>query len=144
VLFAEKALELGAHVLLMVLEPRPEDLALSLGDPVSSEWANRSAALVDNPLTEVWYHRSELGEPVENSNLQGRHWWWMFNTARMEAENACGEVGTNARLFGLVMSDGTPNMSDPEDPSFFISEILSTNRHQGRVQEINLQHLEGI
>jgi hypothetical protein len=51
----------------------------------------------------------------------------------MEAENATEET----RLYGLILSDGSLGVTDPEDPSFFISEIRASNRYKGRVLTIN-------
>jgi hypothetical protein len=120
-------------VRLLVLEPTPLQLAQVFSDPASSEWAIRSSSLVDHPATEVWYHRAELGDPVETAYAQGRHNRWILNTARMEAENATEET----RLYGLILSDGSLGVTDPEDPSFFISEIRASNRYKGRVLTVN-------
>lgn len=137
VMFAEKCLAHGAQVRLLILEPTPLQLAQAFHDPTSSEWATRSAALVDHPATEVWYHRVELGDPVEVAYLQGRHNRWMLNTARMEAENATEET----RLYGLILSNGSLEVTDPEDPSFFVSEIRASNRYKGRVLTIDPCHV---
>ena len=77
---------------------------------------------------------------------------WLFNTARMEeesatetarmdAERASETADTKARLYGLILSDGSLGAMDPEEPSFFISLIQAANRHQGRVREISLGQL---
>jgi hypothetical protein len=133
VMFGEKCLAREAKVRLLILEPTPLQLAQVFSDPVSSEWATRSSALVDHPATEVWYHRGELGDPVETVHVQGRHNRWILNTARMEAENATQET----RLYGLILSDGSLKVTDPEHPSFFISEIRTSNRYKGRVLTID-------
>ena len=133
VMFAEKCLARGAQVRLLILEPTPLQLAQAFRDPAFSEWAARGAALVDHPATEVWYHRDELGDPVEVPYLQGRHNRWVLNTARMEAENATGET----RLYGLILSNGSLEVTDPEDPSFFVSEVRASNRYKGRVLTID-------
>jgi hypothetical protein len=133
VMFGENCLEREVHVRLLVLEPTPLQLAQVFSDPASSEWAIRSSSLVDHPATEVWYHRAELGDPVETAYAQGRHNRWILNTARMEAENATEET----RLYGLILSDGSLGVTDPEDPSFFISEIRASNRYKGRVLTVN-------
>ncbi len=140
IVFGEECLDLGAYVRLLILEPTPLQLAEALGDPVSSEWANRSSILVDR-AKEVWYHRSELGEPVDAASLLGRHNRWILNTARMEAENASANEDTC--LYGLILSDGSLEIDDPEDPSFFISEIRSSNRYKGRVEVIDLRNVSG-
>ena len=132
-MFAEKCLAREAQVRLLILEPTPIQLAEVYSDPVSSEWAARSSSLVDHPATEVWYHRAELGDPVETVYVQGRHNRWILYTSRMEAENATEET----RLYGLILSDGSLAVTDPEDPSFFISEIRSSNRYKGRVLTID-------
>jgi hypothetical protein len=135
-------------------------MAADLVDPDSNEWANRRAALLDHPNTTVWYHREELGDPVDTTSLGGRHNLWIFNTARMEAaetarmeeesatetarmdaESATETADTKARLYGLILSDQSPGAMDPEEPLFFISPIQAANRHQGRVREISLGQL---
>ncbi len=136
VMFGEKCLAREAQVRLLILEPTPLELARAFSDPVSSEWATRSSSLVDHPATEVWYHRAELGDPVETAYVQGRHNRWILNTARMEAENATEET----RLYGLILSDGSLEVTNPEDPSFFISEIRASNRYKGRVLTIDPRH----
>ncbi|WP_353063804.1 hypothetical protein RBB77_21480 [Tunturibacter psychrotolerans] len=65
-----------------------------------------------NHATDVWYHRTELAKPVDDTNLEGLHIRWILNIARMEAENATEP----ARLNGLVVMDGHPNVEDPDDP----------------------------
>ena len=139
VMFGEKCLAREAQVRLLILEPTPLQLAEVFSDPISSEWATRSSSLVDHPATEVWYHRAELGDPVETAYIQGRHNRWILCTARMEAENATEET----RLYGLILSDGSLEVTDPEDPSFFISEIRSSNRYKGRVLTIDPCRVQG-
>ena len=139
VMFGEKCLAREAQVRLLILEPTALQLAEAFSDPVSSEWATRSSSLVDHPATEVWYHRAELGDPVETAYVQGRHNRWILYTARMEAENAIEET----RLYGLILSDGSLEVTDPEDPSFFISEIRSSNRYKGRVLTIDPCRVQG-
>jgi hypothetical protein len=138
IVFGEECLDLGAYVRLLILEPTPLQLAEALADPDSTDWANRSSTLLDR-VKEVWYHRSELGEPVDAASLLGRHNQWILNTAKMEAENA--SVNEETRLYGLILSDGSLEIDDPEDPSFFISEIRSSNRYKGRVKVIDLRNL---
>lgn len=133
VMFGEKCLARGAQVRLLILEPTPLQLAEAFTNPISTQWATRFSSLVDHPATEVWYHRAELGDPVETAYVQGRHNRWILNTARMEAENATEET----RLYGLILSDGSLEVTDPEDPSFFISEIRTSNRYKGRVLTID-------
>ncbi len=135
VIFGEKCLALGAKVRLLILEPTPAQLAQDFSDLFSSEWATRSSRLIDHKATEVWYHRDELGDPVELTYAPGRHNRWILNTARMEAENST-EV---TRLYGLILSDGSLDVSNPEHPSFFISEIRLSNRYRGRVLTIDPQ-----
>jgi hypothetical protein len=139
VMFGEKCLAREAQVRLLILEPTPLQLAEVCSDPVSSEWATRSSSLVDHPATEVWYHRAELGDPVERAYAQGRHNRWILYTARMEAENASEET----RLYGLILSDGSLKVTDPEDSSFFISEIRASNRYKGHVLTIDPCRLQG-
>lgn len=160
ILFAESCLSRGAHVRLLILDSTVDRMAADLVDPDSNEWADRRAALLDHPNTTVWYHREELGHPVDTTSLGGRHNLWLFNTARMEAaetarmeeesatetarmdaESATETADTKARLYGLILSDGSPGAMDPEEPSFFISLIQAANRHQGRVREISLGQL---
>jgi hypothetical protein len=81
----------------------------------------------------VWYHRAELGDPVEVAHVQGRHNRWMLNTARMEVENATKKT----RLYGLILSNGSLDVTDPKHPSFFIWEIRASNRYKGLVQTID-------
>ena len=133
VIFGEKCLARGAKVRLLILEPTPIQLAEDFSDRFAREWATRSSALVNHPATEVWYHREELGDPAEPAYAQGRHNRWVLNTARMEAENSTEET----RVYGLVMSDGSVDVTNPEHPSFFISEIRSSNRYKGRALTIN-------
>jgi len=142
IIFAERCLELGAFVRLLILERTADELAAALGDPLSREWASRSASLLDHPKTEAWYHRTELGEPVDSAYLKARHNWWIFNTARMEAQNAPEDAADDARFYGLILSDGSPKVTGPEEPAFFAPLILASNNHQGRVEEIDLRHLE--
>ena len=132
-MFAEKCLAREAKVRLLILDPTPLELARVFSNPFSSEWTERSSSLADNPATEVWYHLTELGEPVDTAHLRGRHNRWILNTARMEAENATQET----RLYGLILSDGSLKVTDPEDPSFFISEVRTSNRFKGRVTTID-------
>src|SRR5262249_55847967 len=117
-------------------------------DDKSSEWATRSSSLLDDPEIEVWYHHLELGDPVETASAQGRHNRWILNTARMEAENADKETGMDkdtgmakdTRLYGLNLWDSNVSsleVADPEDPSFFISEIRASKRYKGHVLTIN-------
>lgn len=141
ILFAESCLSRGAHVRLLVLDSAVDKMATVLADSDSNDWANRHAALLDHPNTTVWYHREELGDPVDTTGLQGRHNLWIFNTARMEAESATETADSKARLYGLILSSESPNAVDPEEPSFFISLIQAANRHQGRVKEISLGQL---
>ena len=138
ILFAESCLSRGAHVRLLILDST---------DPDSNEWAKRRDALFDHQNTTVWYHREELGDPVDTAGLRGRHNLWIFNTARMEAaetaqmeaDNATESADAKSRLHGLVLSCGGSNAMDPEEPSFFISLIEAANRHQGRVRKISLE-----
>jgi tetratricopeptide (TPR) repeat protein len=133
VMFGEKCLARGAKVRLLILEPTPIQLAEDFSDHFAREWATRGSALVNHPATEVWYHREELGDPAEAAYAQGRHNRWVLHTARMEAENSTEET----RVYGLIMSDGTVDVTNPEHPSFFISEIRSSNRYKGRALTIN-------
>ena len=133
VIFGEKCLARGAKVRLLILEPTPIQLAEDFSDHFAREWAARSSALINDPATEVWYHREELGDPAEPAYAQGRHNRWILNTARMEAENSTEET----RVYGLIMSDGSVDVTNPEHPSFFISEIRSSNRYKGRALTIN-------
>ncbi len=139
ILFAESCLRLHAQVRLLILEPTAEARAAMLAD--ADELTERGAALTDDPHVDVWYHREELGAPADNMGLRGRHNWWMFNTARMEAENATLTATSKARLYGLILSDGISDTVNPEDPRFFISRIEESNRHHGRVKEISLAQL---
>jgi tetratricopeptide (TPR) repeat protein len=139
--FGQKCVELGARLRLLILDPTAVQLAQTLGNGLSTEWATPSASLADHPRTEVWYHRTELGAPLDESSLQGRHIRWIVNTSRMEAENATSET----RLYGLILSDRSLELDDPDDPDdplFFISEVQTANRYKGRVKLIDLHHLD--
>jgi hypothetical protein len=129
IIFAEACLRLGAHVRLLLLEPSP---GATLGF-LNENWANRFSDLVEKCASDIWYHRRELGDPVDAAALKRRHSRWMVNTARMEAEG-----GTeHTRLYALLLWDGTLDSDNPEDPSFFISEIRTSNQYRGRVVTIN-------
>ena len=133
VLFSEKCLERGAHLRLLMMEATPCQLAEAVRNSSSSQWTTRAYALVEHAKTEIWYHQSELGDPVEPSYLQGRNNRWILNTARMEAEKATEE----GRLYGLIVWDSSLRVSDPVDPSFFIAEIRRCNPYRGGVVVIN-------
>jgi hypothetical protein len=142
VMFGERCLERKAKVLLLMLEPTPIQRVKPFSDRASVDWVARHSSLRDNPETEIWYHTVELGDPVEPASAQGRHNRWILNTARMEAENADEENGSadETRLYGLILWDGSLSqlkVTDPEDPSFFISEISASNRYKGHVLTIN-------
>jgi hypothetical protein len=145
IVFGEECLNLGAYVRLLIVEPTPLQLAEALGDPISSDWANRSSILIDR-AKEVWYHSSELGQPVDAASLVGRHNRWILNTAKMEAETETETENANeeTRLYGLILSDGSLKTDDPEDSSFFISEIRSANRYKGHVEVIDLRTVSKI
>jgi hypothetical protein len=56
----------------------------------------------------------------------------------MAAENASG----TPRLYRLVLLDGRPKIGDPEDPedpSFFISEVRTSDRYKGLVDVIDVR-----
>jgi len=73
VIFGEKCLHRGAKVRLLILEPTAIQLAEDYKDLFTKEWAKRSSALVNKNATEVWYHKDELGDPVEAASAQGEH-----------------------------------------------------------------------
>lgn len=133
VMFGEQCLDRKATVRLLILDPTPFQLVKPFSDPVSTEWATRSSFLLDKSKIQVWYHRAELGDPVETASVQGRHNRWILNTARMEAENSEEET----RLYGLILWDSSLEVTDPEHSSFFISEIRASNRYKGHVLTIN-------
>lgn len=133
VMFAENCLARGAKVRLMVLEPTAMNLVQNFSDRLAKEWANRTSALLNHPATEVWYHQEELGDPVQPSKALGRHNRWILHTARMEAESST----TGRRLYGLIMSDGSSDVTNPEHSSFFISEISGAHRYKGAVLTID-------
>ena len=142
VMFAERCLELKAKVLLLMLEPTALQRVKPFVDRASVEWITRHSAVLDNSETEIWYHTVELGNPVEPGSAQSRHNRWILNTARMEAENSDEESGPvqETRLYGLILWDGSMSslkVTNPEDPSFFISEISAANRYKGHVLTIN-------
>ena len=142
VMFAERCLELKAKVLLLMLEPTALQRVKPFVDRASVEWVTRHSAVLDNSETEIWYHTVELGNPVEPASAQSRHNRWILNTARMEAENSDEESGPaeETRLYGLILWDGSMSslkVTNPEDPSFFISEISAANRYKGHVLTIN-------
>lgn len=141
VLFAETCLKHNAHVRLLVLEPTPDELVQGMASPASSGWSARARDLIDRPDTEVWYHRTELGDAVDPSALKARHNRWMINTARMEVEGAGrmtpGNSGPQTSLFGLLLWQGENQADDPTSPAFFVAEIRKGDRYRGRVETIN-------
>lgn len=141
VMFAEACLKHKAHVRLLVLEPSSDELVRSLASPDASSWTARGRDLIDRPDTEVWYHRTELGEAVDVSALKARHNRWMINTARMEVEGAgrggAGNAGVATSLFGLLLWQGENEADNPVSPAFFVAEIRKGDRYRGRVETIN-------
>ncbi len=141
VMFAEACLKRKASVRLMVLEPTSDELIRGLASPASGNWAARARDLIDRPDTEVWYHRTELGDAVDQSALKARHNRWMINTARMEVEGAGhaepGRTGLETGLFGLLLWQGENQADDPTSPAFFVAEIRKGDRYRGRVETIN-------
>lgn len=141
VMFAEACLKRKAHVRLLILEPTSDELVRSLASPASSSWTARARDLIDRPDTEVWYHRTELGEAVDLSALKIRHNRWMINTARMEVEGSgrgsAGSSGVETSLFGLLLWQGENQADDPASPAFFVAEIRKGDRYRGRVETIN-------
>ena len=141
VMFAEACLKRGAHVRLMVLEPSSDELVRALISSDSSNWTERARDLIDRPDTDVWYHRTELGDVLDPLSLKTRHNRWMVNTARMEVEGAGkaepGSPDSGTRLFGLLLWNGENQSSDPANPSFFVAEIRKGDRYKGRVEIIN-------
>lgn len=141
VMFAEACLKRKAQVRLMVLEPTSDELVRALVSPDSSNWNSRARDLIDRPDTEVWYHRTELGDALDPLSLKSRHNRWMVNTARMEVEGAGkaepGSADNTARLFGLLLWNGENQAGNPVSPSFFIAEIRKGDRYKGRVETIN-------
>jgi tetratricopeptide (TPR) repeat protein len=140
VMFGEACLKRKAHLRLMVLEPSSDELVRALLSPDSSNWTGRARDLIDRSDTEVWYHRTELGDVLDPLSLKARHNRWMINTARMEVEGAgksepSADSGT--RLFGLLLWNGENQADDPVNPSFFIAEIRKGDRYKGRVETIN-------
>jgi hypothetical protein len=98
----------------------------------------------ENPEVEVWYHKTELGEPFGTVSAQARHNRWILNTARMEAENSEKEMRLQeeTHLYGLVLCNSDHDrpeveVTDPESSSFFISEIRASKRFKGHVLTIN-------
>jgi tetratricopeptide (TPR) repeat protein len=141
VMFAEACLKHNAHVRLLVLEPTSDELVQGMASPRSSSWTARARDLIDRPDTEVWYHRTELGDAVDQSALKARHNRWMINTARMEVEGA-GRMtpdtsGVSTGLFGLLLWQGENQADDPTSPAFFVAEIRKGDRYRGRVETIN-------
>ena len=139
VMFGEKCLERGARLRLMMVDWRERELAEVFRDAGSRQWMSRGDALRKHARTEVWYHRSELGDPVEPTDIHGRNKRWIVNTARMEAENATKET----RLYGLIIWDGKLRVTDPDNSSFFVAQISRANRYKGEVVPINPLQLLG-
>ncbi len=142
VMFGEQCIARKAKVRLLILEPTLHELANAPSDPVSITWATRSSSLVD--CAEIWYHRTELGDPAETTSAQGRHNRWILNTARMEAEKSDEDTSppdATTRLYGLILSDGRRKETDTEHPSFLISELRALNRYEGQVLTIDPRHL---
>ncbi|HEY7304333.1 MAG TPA: tetratricopeptide repeat protein [Bryobacteraceae bacterium] len=141
VMFAEACLRRKAHVRLLILEPTSEELVRALASSDSSKWTARARDLIDRPDTEVWYHRTELGDAVDRCALKARHNRWMLNTARMEVEGAGPVDAANGdhetSLFGLLLWQGESQADDPTNPAFFVAEIRKGDRYKGRVETIN-------
>jgi hypothetical protein len=141
VMFAEACLKRQVHVRLLVLEPTSDELIRGMASPVSSGWVARARDLIDRPDTEVWYHRTELGDAVDLNALKARHNRWMINTARMEVEGAgpmtSATSNPQASLFGLLLWQGENQADDPTSPAFFVAEIRKGDRYRGRVETIN-------
>ena len=141
VMFGEACLKRKVNVRLLVLEPTSDELIHSLASPTPGNWAARARDLIDRPDTDVWYHRTELGDAVDPSALKARHNRWMINTARMEVEGAGGQepgrTGLETGLFGLLLWQGENEADDPANPAFFVAEIRKGDRYRGRVETIN-------
>ena len=141
VMFAEACLKRKAHVRLLILEPTSEELVRALASTDSSRWTARARDLIDRPDTEVWYHRTELGDAVDRCSLKARHNRWLLNTARMEVEGAGPVESSNGHedtsLFGLLLWQGEGQVEDPLSPAFFVAEIRKGDRYKGRVETIN-------
>ena len=141
VMFAEACLKRKCHVRLLVLEPTSDELVRGLASAASRNWTGRARDLIDRPDTEVWYHKTELGEAADPCTLKTRHNRWMVNTARMEVEGAgrrnAGSSDAETSLFGLLLWQGENQADDPASPAFFVAEIRKGDRYRGRVETIN-------
>ena len=135
--FGQECLQRGAYLRVLVLEPTRSQLADEMMDPDFGDWTTARSTLVSR-ANEVWYHRDELGVAADTASLPGRHYRWILNTAKIEADNASDR---ESRLRGLVLSDRSPKIDDPEDPAFFITEIRSLIRYQGTVRVIDVLDL---
>lgn len=137
VYFGQRCKDRGAYLRVLVLEPTRTQLVEEMRDPdFGDRTAARSKLLTS--ADEVWYDREELGIAVDETSLRSRHSRWLLNTARIEADNASA---TESRLLGLVLSDRTFNIDDPDDSAFFIAEIRSFVRYQSEVKAIDLTGL---
>lgn len=133
VCFGQQCRQRGAHLRVLVLEPTRTQLADEMREPACGDWTAARSTLL-SCTNDVWYHRDELGTAVDATSLTARHNRWLLDTARIEADHASAQ---DSRLLGLVLSDRSLNVDDPEDPSFFIAEIRSLIRYQGIVKVID-------
>jgi tetratricopeptide (TPR) repeat protein len=132
--FGQQCLQRGAHLRVLVLEPTRTQLADEMRDPACGDWTAARSTLL-SCAKDVWYHRDELGTAVDATSLTARHNRWLLDTARIEADHATAQ---ESRLLGLVLSDRSLNVDDPEDPAFFVAEIRSLIRYKGIVKVIDL------
>jgi hypothetical protein len=135
--FGQRCLDRGAYVRVLVLEPTRTQLVEEMRDPDFGDWTAARSKLLTS-ANEVWYDREELGIAVDGTSLRGRHSRWLLNTARIEADNA---TATGSRLLGIVLSNRTFNIDDPDDSAFFIAGIRSFVRYQSEVKPIDLTAL---
>jgi hypothetical protein len=132
--FGQMCLERGVYLRVLVLEPTRTQLLEEMHDPDFGDWTVARSRLLTT-ANEVWYHREELGTAVDATSLRGRHNRWLLNTARIEADKASAK---QARLLGLVLSDRSLNVDDPDDSAFLIAGIRSLVRYQGMVKVIDV------
>lgn len=136
ILFAEACRKRGAHLRLMILEPKQARTGSWPFPP--GKWSDRFHKLLQSrPDVEVFRHFECLGpsfdegEPGDDESLLRRHKNWLINTAGMEAE----PLGD--RLYGLILcNEEDMDPENPAHPSYFIQRVNAFNDYQGQVETI--------
>ncbi len=138
VFFGEQCLEREARVRVLLQRPSKAEMADEMRDPEFGEWTNRRSLFLGRVgrLNELWFDQDELGLPVDTTSLAERHWRWILNTARIEAEKANADSGPS--LYGLALSDGRLTLDNPADSTYFVTEIRRSVRFQGVARVIDL------